>query len=196
MSDSASGGYLAPSSDSPAEDDALARQLQAMVVGITGLPGAMVRPRWQPTPPAQPAITVDWAAIGVTRQRPVDHIGAIVHRSDADGGLGADELQRHEEIELLASFYGPNAQGFASRLRDGLSIGQNREALAAQDIAFVACGEIVHAPELVQTRWRRRADLAVTLRRQITRVYPVRNLTAAEGTIASETATASWTVEP
>jgi len=51
---------------SPLMDAALDAVFQALVVGITGLPGTLVRPRWQPVPPTQPSVTTNWAAIGVT----------------------------------------------------------------------------------------------------------------------------------
>src|SRR4051812_9766277 len=53
--DSSTGGYLSPVVASSAlQDAALDALLQQMVAGITGLPGNMVRPRWQPVTPKQP----------------------------------------------------------------------------------------------------------------------------------------------
>lgn len=182
MSDSSTGGYLAPSSAAPPEDAVLTNLLQQAVVGITGLSGKLVRPRWQPTPPAEPAITVDWCAIGITKRLP-DTYAYIRHNA---AGNGSDEMQRHESLTALASFYGPNCQGFATRLSDGLQIPQNREALRAAGLALTASGGLTRAPEQKNEQWIDRCDLEIELRRQIDRAYPVLNLASFAGSLASE----------
>jgi hypothetical protein len=179
---------LVPTSQPPAEDTALEDQIQAVVVGITGLDPTLVRPRWQPTPPKQPAATVNWCAIGVTRIE-ADTYNYVEHHSEGDGH---DEQQRHETIELLASFYGPGGQGFAAQLRDGLYIPQNREALFANGLSLIDAADVIAAPALVNTQWIRRYDLTVCFRRQVTRTYDVLNLLSAEGTIITETNTQDW----
>lgn len=172
---SATGGYLAPSNTAPAADAALDDQLQAMVVGVTGLPAAMVRPRFQMTPPPHPDPAADWCALGVTRETP-DANAWIGHDP---AGQGSDKMQRHATLEVLCSFYGPAGQGNAGRLRDGLALPQNREALEANGLAFVGLGEILRAPDLLNQRWVMRHDLTLTLRRQIDRIYPVLNILSA-----------------
>ncbi|WP_217284496.1 phage neck terminator protein [Pseudomonas nitroreducens] len=79
---SASGGYLTPAGAPTPADEALEDILQPMVVGITGLPGKMVRPRWQPGNPKQPEPNVNWCAIGVMHTKQ-DANPAIEH--DAPG---------------------------------------------------------------------------------------------------------------
>jgi hypothetical protein len=177
--DSSTGGYLSPEQPWALDDDALARALQAVVVGITGLDGTLVRPRWQPVVPRQPDVGMTWCAIGVTEEDPDDN-PAVVHDGAADGGEGADTLYRHSVLNVLASFYGPSASAVAGVLRDGLHIPQNREAMTAQGLAFISSDKILAAPELVNQQWIRRYDLPLRLRRVVTRVYPVRNLTSAE----------------
>lgn len=174
---SATGGYLQPdSAATPVADLDLDLVVQAMVAGVTGLPGDRVRPRWQPTQPRMPEITVDWCAVGVTLTDTergtayVDHDGA---------GEGHDDLVRHEQLDVLATFYGPGAARNAARLRDGLQIAQNRAALDAQGMAFVEAGPVRTVPELVNEQWLRRCDIPITLRRVVRREYAVLNILSA-----------------
>ena len=180
---SASGGYLVPSTTAPDHDAALDRIVQQMVVGITGLAGAMVRPRWQPNPPKQPEPSVDWCAIGVQSVTP-DASPAIEHDGAGDG---SDTVNRHEYIEFVASFYGPNGLGNATLLRDGFSLPQNVEAIGAAGLLYVGTSPITPAPALVSEQWVRKYDLRLTFRRQVSRTYPVLNLVSVVGTIHGET---------
>ncbi|ALD93470.1 hypothetical protein CR3_4288 [Cupriavidus gilardii CR3] len=175
--DSSTGGYLSPAVASPPlEDDALDDLLHDLVAGVTGLPGSLVRPRWQPTVPKQPEPSVNWCAIGVTVQTN-DASPAIKHDPTGDG---SDVYQRHQDIELLCTFYGPAAKGYAQMLVDGLAIPQNSEQLGLNDMKFVSAGTIRAAPDLVNQQWVRRYDVTVALRRKITRTYPVLNLLSAQ----------------
>ncbi|MCX5516232.1 hypothetical protein C3941_19780 [Kaistia algarum] len=187
---SATGGYLVPTGTPPGEDDSLADALQAAVVGITGLDGTLVRPRWQATPPQQPSAATSWAAVGVVLATP-DANAYIAHDPTGDG---ADKMQRHETLEVLVSFYGPQASANAARLRDGLALAQNRDMIrtatttAGVDIglSFIACGTVIAVPDLVNQRWLRRCDLPLTFRRRIDRTYPVLNLLSAQGSFEAE----------
>ncbi len=174
---SATGGYLAPSSTTPAEADAFEDFIGNVVAGITGLARSLVRPRWQRKPPPHPDITTNWCGIGITVI--TSDYGAVrIHRPV---GEGHDELQRHETDDLLASFYGPQAYSLASRLRDGLTIGQNREALRAGSVNILECTRMRTASDLVNERWVRRVDLEISLRRAVLRTYPILNLLSAVG---------------
>lgn len=188
MTDSSTGGYLAPTSPPPATDDALDDQIQEAVVGITGLSSDLVRPRWVRIPAKQPPADTNWCAIGVTRMVG-DTYAYVGHHPDGDGH---DELQHHVTFEVLASFYGPAGQSYAGILRDGLQIPQNREALYLQEIAFVEASEIIVAPALINEQWVRKYDLTITLRTQITRTYAVLNLLEASGSIINQNSTQSW----
>lgn len=191
MTDSSTGGYLAPSSV-VAADATLEDQIQGAIVGITGLIGKYVKPAWQPNPPAKEDLNVDWCAYRITSTDP-NWIGSIIHHP---GGEGTDELQRHETIEVLANFYGPNAAAYAAVFRDGLIIPQNMEALKVNGIAFLEAGQIRAAPEFINNQWVNRQDLLFRLRRQTSRTYQIRNVLSAEGTIAAEDGnTNSWDTE-
>lgn len=186
---SATGGYLTPSAaPAPLEGQALNDFIQQWVVGITGLDGTMVRPRWQAEPPNIPTAGVAWAAIGIT-SRPSDTYPYVKHDPT---GLGSDELQRHETLNVLVSFYDLGTNGladqYAALLHDGTAIPQNSEALGAADMKFIACGEPVTVPSLLKQRWLYRVDLPVELRRQITRIYAVENLLSAQGTLTANDA--------
>lgn len=181
---SSTGGYLQPTSSPIAEDDALDNIIQSVVVGITALPGSMVRPRWQPNPPKEPEINADWCAIGIISEIPESNQAIIRHHPD---GNGYDEQQQHVMLDIMASFYGPNARGNASLLRDGLMIPQNREAMFHQGIALVGQpGTLTMAPDLVNTTWRKRVDIIFRFRRVITRTWPIENLLEASGVIKEE----------
>lgn len=160
----------------PLEDAALDAIFQQVVTGVTGMPGSMVRPRWQPTLPKQPEANVDWCAIGVLSAEP-DAYPYISHLSQSNiTDPSADQLWRHEELVVLATFYGPNSKKNAGRLRDGLSIPQNVEVLEANQIAFVEAQGITTAPDFVNQQWIRRVDMPLVFRRKIQRVYTMPNI--------------------
>jgi hypothetical protein len=176
MNTSATGGYLVPAVASPPlEDDALDTLLQNMIAGISGLQGAMVRPRWQPTVPKQPEPGVNWCAFGVMSQQ--NDAGPALQHDPA--GQGNDVYIRHQDLTVLCSFYGPGAKGLAQALADGLTIPQNNEAIGAQGMRFVDAEVIRAVPDLVNQQWIRRYDLNIRMRRKIQRTYPVLNLLSA-----------------
>jgi hypothetical protein len=176
MNDSSTGGYLAPAVDARlVEDDTLDDLVHGLITGVTGLPGNLVRPRWQPSVAQQPDPSVDWCALGIQEQE-VDASPAIQHDGIIDGH---DTYIRHQRFDALCTFYGPHAKGYAQRLADGLAIPQNREQLQLQDMALVGVGAIRAVPDLVNQQWVRRYDITITLRRKITRTYAVLNLKSA-----------------
>jgi len=170
---SSTGGYLVPAgSPAPVEDDALDDLFQAVVVAITGLAAASVRPRWQAVAPKQPEPGTDWCSIGVMESNE-DTFPYIGHTPD---GNGSDDFMAHEELGVLASFYGPNAKKYAGMLRDGLKIPQNTESLASGLIRWVSCGPVHTTPELFNQQWIHRQDMTIQFRRKVVRSYPVENL--------------------
>lgn len=188
---SATGGYLVETSG-PTETQALRQFLQSVIVGVTGLNGTRVRQNWQPDPPPMPAITVDWCGFGITSRR----ADANVYTQPLSDGTGMT-LLRHETIDVLCSFYGPSCLDYASQLRDGLQLSQNREALFSVGMGLVGCSDVVHIPELVNTQWFDRADLTMTLRRVLGRIYSVLDFAKASGTVVDDGTpqlTRSWSV--
>jgi hypothetical protein len=180
---SASGGYLLPAAaPAPVEGDAFEDFLHDVIQGITGMDATLIRPRWQDEPPNMPQASNTWCAFGIASWIPDTY--AIEELDPA--GDGSVNLIRHETDELLASFYGPDAQRYASYLRDGLQVSQNRAALVAAGVGLVRTGNVVQVPSLVKERWQRRVDLPITVRRQILRNYPVMYLLTANAILYGE----------
>ncbi|WP_446902998.1 phage neck terminator protein [Burkholderia sp. YIM B11467] len=183
MNDSSTGGYLAPAVDAPpAEDDGLDDLIHDLIAGITSLPPDLVRPRWQPTVQKQPEPGINWCAFGIQTQTP-DASPAIVHNGANEG---SDTYIRHQDLDVLCTFYGPAAKGYAQRLADGLALPQNREQLKLLDMAFVSVSEIRAAPDLVNQQWVRRYDMTVRLRRKISRTYAVLNLKSVQASTTTD----------
>lgn len=178
-------GYLAPTIE-PLTEEELQDVLTAMVAGITGLAGQMVRPRWQPKPPKQPENHIPWCAVGIPDEDH-DRFSAVVHEGDGDDGQGVDTVITWETLDVLASFYGPGARDLAARLRDGLCIEQNRAPLRAAGLALAEVGRMVKVPEVVNSQWLARVDLTLTLRNEARRTFGVRNITCGGAVIETDT---------
>ncbi len=189
--DSTQAGFLVPTATSPPlEDAALDAVFQQMVVGLTGLPGNLVRPRWQPTVPQQPEPSVSWCAIGVTLSDP-DVNPEMWHNSAGDG---SDTLLRNEVLTVLLSFYGPNAGANAAQARDGIFVSQNQAFLTSYSMGLLEVGKKRAVPELVNQQWVRRFDLDMTVKREIVRTYNVLNILSVEGTVDADTYTQPFSV--
>lgn len=172
--------YLAPQGTGPLEGADLEDAVQACIVGITGLDGTLVRPRWQPEPANIPAAATAWAAFGF-ENRITSEFPEVAHDPAANAGAGSDNLHQHETLTVRVSFYDLGAAGLADKyaalLRDGLFISQNREALfQAGGILLVSVGSASPAPILLKQRWQYKADLTFDIRRQIDRTYGVPSL--------------------
>ena len=180
------GAFLAPLSSAPAEDAALDAILQSLVVGVTALPGPLVRPRWQAIPPPIPEITVDWAAIGVTEETTEPNVDTL-HQATGGPIDGLSTTLEWTELTVSCSFYGPNARGNAKLLRAGLMVAQNRETLYRQDLALKAIpGPTTFLGEIVNQQTYRRVDISFVLRRTVTRTWPVDNILSMHGTIYTD----------
>jgi len=156
---------------SSGDDLALDVVFQGVVAGITGLPGSLVRPSFQVVPPVQPGVEVDWCAVHAAVCAPDDN----VYEQENETGDGLIQIS-HEQLEVLTSFYGPNALTYARRLRRGLAVAQNRFALTALCIAFVGTHAIRRVPEQVNKQWIERQDMPITFRRKVVEVYGVMSL--------------------
>lgn len=177
---SATGGYLTPSNE-PADGDDLDNILMDAIVGITALDPTLVRPRWQAQPPTQPDPATDWCAFGVTLREPVDY---PYESLDSTGTTYT--MQRHERLEGMATFYGPNANRYARRLRDGLYINQNLEALATQGIKLYEAGQMSIVPEEINGQYIHRVDLTVVFMRQVNINYPILSILSVEVDTSSD----------
>lgn len=169
---SATGGYLQPVGGAMPNDQELEDLLQAHVVGITGLAPEMVRPRWQPTVPRTPEIGVNWCSIGVVSS---DQPDSPYFDQDEDSTTSSN----HEDIEVMATFYGIDGEAMAKRFRNGLAIPQNNQQLRQHRMTFVRCMPLRPSPDLVNQQWVRRYDLAFTVRRETVESYEIQSFTTA-----------------
>lgn len=173
---SATGGYLRQTSG-PVDNLDFRRFIGTALVGLSGIPAEFVRPAWQPNPAPTPGIDANWMAFGITARRAEQNPFLF----DTDGH---DSVQiRHEENDVLLTFYGPNCLGNAGALRDAIDVPQNQEALSLAGMKVVDYTDIIHAPELVNERWFDRCDMTITIRREIRREYSILNFVSANGEI-------------
>ena len=182
MNSSATGGVLVSQPPQPVDDAALDAVFQSLVTSITQIDGTLVRPRWQPTSPKQPPVGTDWCAIGVVSSK-VDEGPWIALDPTNSFGL----YWRHEDLEVLATFYGPNSRTNASALRDGLDIVQNLEQLLPYEMRAIDCETMRSVPELVNEQWIRRQDLMCRFRRKVTRDYAILAMEGAEINLIDDT---------
>lgn len=158
----------------------LTRFIQTVLVGISGLPGPMVRPKWQIEPPKQPNICVNWMSFGIENANP-----------DANGYLSTDNngvttSQRHEELEISCDLYGPEALEIYGILRDGFQLPQNRFALEQANMGFINILSARRIPDLINERFVNRRVTTINLRREIQRLYPIPTLIGVNGTIYTD----------
>lgn len=164
-----------PAGPSPLESTDLLDFIQAWLSGVSGIDGTLVRPNYQTEPPVIPQEATCW--MGFTLSAEKSDVFPYVGEGVNGGGDYQYEIQRHETLRCLCSFYDTGstglAQKFASITRDGASIPQNNEYLQLQGMTFVACDPEIPVPSLLKQRWLYRVDLPVWLRRQINRTYTV-----------------------
>lgn len=175
-------GYVAPlSTNGELNDTAIYRMLQALVVGITGLDPKLVRPRWQPEPPNQPDFEENWAAIGeINRTR--DTFAAVTH----DGASAKDTVLRNQVIEILASFYGPDANAYSELFVEGVQLAQNREQLRNNGFGFMSAGDSTIVPALLKERWVMGVDTPFRIRREQVYTYSVPNVTEVDSFLKTD----------
>lgn len=181
--DSSTGGYLLPEvTGESLSGDNLRNLLQEFVVGLTGLSGNVVIPRWQPEPVNVPDRAITWVSLGLSNRNP-NSFPSIVHHPD---GEGFDQLISHQELELTLTFYGPQADYYCGRFRDGVFVEQNREILILNSIEVVDIGNQINTAELIKNIYTSRYDISISLRQKIIRKYPILNVLEPSFTIDNE----------
>ena len=176
---SADPGYLAPGAAIGSEGDALTDAITALVVGTTGLSGDLVRPLWQPDPPAQPPVSTNWCACGAQTITFTDYVFDS-HDPAADGGLGRSNIGQLLDAEFLMSFFGPLASAYLGRFKMGITgVRQNLDILRSQGIAIIETGDALAVPDLTNMQWINRVDMRLRVQQTIVRGYAIRSLLAA-----------------
>ena len=180
-------GTLQPAEPPPANGQIAAGEtledyLQQWVAATAYLEETLVRPRWQLIPANIPDVGTNWAASGIADRRPIGPYRATIWYPEQ----ALEESQRHEEFELLVSFYGPQAEDYASLLHDNALVWQNRSELWRVGLKLVELHDSRRAPELVKNQWLNRVDKEITFRRIIRRFYKIFPLVGARGVVATE----------
>jgi hypothetical protein len=179
---SATGGYILPTSTLPIQGKLTLEQfVQSVLVGISGLPGNLIRPKFQVKPPQQPEVEVNWIAFDANESIP------DTYAYETTNAQGQTINERQETLLIKCSFYGPNGLGYYKLVRDGLQMTQNLEALRAARIAFTEISRAIHMPELINERWFSRYEAEISLRVETVRTYPVLSLLSCAGTINTDT---------
>lgn len=174
---SATGGYLQQVAG-PLEGLDLRRFIGTVLVGVSGFEPELVRPAWQQNPPPVPNIDTNWMAFGITARR-ADNDPYQVETDDGNRTL----MLRHEELDIMLAFYGPDCLQKAAEVREGFELTQNTESLLLAGMAYIDLSDIIHAPELVNDRYFDRADTTLTIRREVRREYRILNFVSAYGAI-------------
>jgi hypothetical protein len=160
--------------------------VQQIVAGITGLPGDLVRPRYQQEPPDLPPIGTDWCAVGVFGDaRPSGYPYGV--EDSLPAGQGSQDRADFEEFDVLASFYGPDADRYATLLRQGLFVANNQEPLYLAKVALVGTGPRRRMTDLIQRKFMERYDVLVTFTRTVLTSYPVLYFLSATNVVATDT---------
>lgn len=162
--------YVLPTPPGPLMDNALQDALQLMVVGITGLPPTSCVPRWQPEPPNQADFGTDWAAFGLMSTE----MDVYSYQEQLD--LNTLQVEADESLNMLFSFYGPDAQANAGLLQMGIQVQRNRDDLTAINVKLTAMGQPRQVPLLQKQVWVKRVDIAGTFRRRVIRTYALPNI--------------------
>lgn len=169
-------------------DDPFDTVFHKTIKGLSGLPGDMVRPRWQPDPPNQPPVAASWVAFGVTSIEP-DKNAYLDHT------LEGTYVERDEQVTVTLSFYGPQAMSLAQRFVDGIELSQNRADLREQGVAVLYAQNPVQVPALLQGTWRKKVDVQLLCARRTRRLYPVNTIESAGAGLDNEHWVTPLTVE-
>lgn len=187
MTSSQTGGYILPIGQPIIPRNLTFTQfIQTVIVGVSGLPGTSVRPKWQIAPPKQLDITQNWISFGIAAQKPDPHNYVGVNQD------GSNFTQRNEVVDVTCSVYGPDAVDLQSLISDNLQLPQNCTALTIANMGLVETTSGIRMPEVVNERWMDRVDFSIVIRRLIQREYPIVTFAGANGTIYSDPKDLSW----
>lgn len=189
--DSSAAGFLRPLS-APIYDNPLDDFFHDFLVGLSGIPGDLVRPRWQPEPPNQPDFTINWLAFGFPRITEDAFAYQDQDPDDPTQGL----VQRDEILTMLMSFYGPQCGQLGKQVSAGIQLSQNRAYLRVQQISVVEVEDQIKLPALLKERWVPRVDINVRFRRRAGWVFAIRQVESAQAGLDNEIYITPIIVEP
>lgn len=183
MGDSTSAGFVNEISPQIPYDDDLLDLLQPIFAGVLGpliSDPSLIRPRWQMNDqPTQPEYNINWVAIGISTTR----TDVNAYETHVAEGLGYDLVEETEEIDVLASFYGPKAANNCGSFSNGIRLEQNRRPLNALNIELIQVRDPVTLPALVTGKWLKRVDVTITLRRYASRQYGIRTIVESDQSV-------------
>jgi hypothetical protein len=161
--------FSAPLYDNPLDDF-----FHAFLVALSTIPGALVRPRWQPEPPNLPNFATDWLAWGITEMGE----DRFAFQDQVQVGMGGFHgvVERDEILTMLMSFYGPRSAQLAKQVSASIQLGQNRPYLRAQNLTVIEVLDPVKVPALLKEKWVPRVDQRIRFRRRATWAYQIHNV--------------------
>lgn len=155
--------------------------LQKWVMCVIGdkIEGQFVRPRWQYVEAGYPDIGVTWCSFA-TRESNPDCSATVLYKNKQAVSF------RHEELQVVFSFFGQNGWELACDLRDGLELWQNRLILLQNNMDVIVVERMDRIPELVNQQWQNRVDLTIRLRRNSVRQFTMDTITSVKVNINGE----------
>jgi hypothetical protein len=181
MSTSATGGYLVQTETPLPGDLTFEQYIQQVFVGMLGVDGTQVRPKWQKNAAKfDPTPEDNTLMFGVTEVLPDAN---SFQKFDSEGNT---VMQRHEEISILCSFYGELSKQRAIQLRDAFEISQNRDALREANMGLKSISPTTNVSELKGQVWFKRVDMTIVLKRQVDKTFSVLALVGVQGTIEGQ----------
>jgi hypothetical protein len=183
MTDSSTGGFLAPTIVQLAEDAALDALFRALVSGVTPLPGNLVTTGWIAEPRVVPRFGTNWCSIRITGEVEEDWSYQTLDRA------GDYVVYDWDVLPVTASFYGPNSRSNAKLLKVGLMIGQNTETLFNAGLRLRQASNLVILPDLrpgAGTRFLYRVDIALRFARAAVINYDVLSVESSEIILVSD----------
>lgn len=177
--------YIRPYSSAQLPGDLTVTQfIQSVLVGLSGLPGTMVRPKWQAEPPKNPpGIDESWISFGINLG--IQNNDPYIATSPTDNT--AIVSQRQQALDVGISIYGPLALEIFGIIRDGWHIPQNTQALTAANMGFTSMAPARSIPDLQNGRFYNRVETSVVLQQQVNRTYKVPTILSASGVILAPT---------
>lgn len=187
--------FITPSDiDGELNDELLQDGLQSIVVGLTGMSGTLVIPRFQQNPPDMPGLDVTWAAIGLTKKSRWTFAFEKHFPSTVGGQPSTSKVIREEDLWVLTSFFGPNGDAMSELFSMGFQIATNRQAMQQLGFAFIESMDSIPRPDMINEQNRVVYDVEFRVRRRQGYTYAVQEFTSVGVVIILDDPTQSFTI--